>query len=775
LDNSEGIKPESINTRFAASPPPPPNSDAPDSVDSEENFFSPGNLVMIGMLLALLAFLFYKFNLQEMWWIVKAGLGLSFVIFIHELGHFLAAKWCNVNVTTFSIGFGPPIPGCHFTWGETTYKLAILPLGGYVQMVGQVDGDEASDGSEDDPRSYRRKTVGQRMLIISAGVIMNAILAVACFIYVYQVPGRNYPSAVVNYVDSGRPVAVEGLRTGAVIKKIGDVEKPHFDDLKREVIFSTANEPIELVFQVPGGNLQSVYIESKKDKHEKMRAIGIANPYKLQLASTRNAKEGPFYAGTPAHDANFEHDDLILATTDPDQEPAKYDAAKLKDLPDDPRYPEHGQRDYFEFARRMQLLADKDVVIKVRRGKDNDVKELDLLVKPMVRLQSGVVMQMGQIMTVRKKSSADTEGVRGPTAAGEQKFDGDLILAVTVKEADGKEKVFKDNTLDPERLPFELRQWSERLDRAGFKGERTVTLKLRRHDTQPGKQFVEIEKSLAWNNDWQFDKVAPLSANSPMPIPELGLAYQIRSVVIQVTDKSSPLNVGDVVKNIRIDMAGFKEDASIDWSKNEIEEGQWAYVSNLLFHQMPRKITKIVYKVERSIVGEDKKTEKKILEVELPIKPDPTWPLPERGWILSPDTRHIIAPNPVEAVKLGFIDTNKRMMEVFLTIRGIARGDIDPSVIGGPFTIAAGAYHFASMDFGDLVFFLGLISINLAVVNFLPIPILDGGHMVFLIYEKLRGKPASEGVRVWATYAGLAMIGCLMIFVLYQDVMRFVF
>ena len=53
------------------------------------------------------------------------------------------------------------------------------------------------------------------------------------------------------------------------------------------------------------------------------------------------------------------------------------------------------------------------------------------------------------------------------------------------------------------------------------------------------------------------------------------------------------------------------------------------------------------------------------------------------------------------------------------------------------------------MDFGEFVFFLGLISINLAVVNFLPIPVLDGGHMVFLIYEKIRGKPASEGVRIW--------------------------
>ena len=79
------------------------------------------------------------------------------------------------------------------------------------------------------------------------------------------------------------------------------------------------------------------------------------------------------------------------------------------------------------------------------------------------------------------------------------------------------------------------------------------------------------------------------------------------------------------------------------------------------------------------------------------------------------------------------------------------------------------------MDFSEFVFFLGLISINLAVVNFLPIPVLDGGHMVFLIYEKLRGKPASEGIRNAATIVGLVMIAALMIFVSYLDVMRHFF
>src|SRR5262245_29069118 len=103
------------------------------------------------------------------------AVGLGFVIFVHELGHFLAAKACDVYVETFSIGFGPALPLCKHKFGETTYKLGLIPLGGYVKMLGEgAEGEEA----EDDPRSFKNKTVGQRMVIISAGVIMNMIFAV---------------------------------------------------------------------------------------------------------------------------------------------------------------------------------------------------------------------------------------------------------------------------------------------------------------------------------------------------------------------------------------------------------------------------------------------------------------------------------------------------------------------------------------------------------------------------------------------------------------------
>ena len=327
----------------------------------------------------------------------------------------------------------------------------------------------------------------------------------------------------------------------------------------------------------------------------------------------------------------------------------------------------------------------------------------------------------------------------------EKKLEGDLIEAVTVQDAAGKTIVFKDKDLDPERLPIQLRNWSADLDKKDPKADRWVTLQLRRHVESPGNQFKNVTEKLKWDNSRRFDRVAALSLNAPMAIPELGIAYQIKTIVEEPTRDDSPFKKGDVVKKVKFDFEGFKEDAKGSWGTDDIGEGQWASYSSL-FTLDTRTFKKLAVKVER---------DKEIVELEIPTNLDKTWPLEERGWLLAGDTRSVLAKDPLQAVEMGFTDTRHRMMEVFYTIRGIIRGDISPKVIGGPVTIAYGAYRFAGMDFGEFIFFLGLISINLAVVNFLPIPVLDGGHMAFLIYEKIRGKPASEGVRIWATYLGL--------------------
>ena len=117
-------------------------------------------------------------------------------------------------------------------------------------------------------------------------------------------------------------------------------------------------------------------------------------------------------------------------------------------------------------------------------------------------------------------------------------------------------------------------------------------------------------------------------------------------------------------------------------------------------------------------------------------------------------------------------DTGNNMKQVGQMLYGIFTGRLSPKNLGGPITIAETAYHIAGYDIWEFIFFLGMVSINLAVINFLPIPVLDGGHMVFLIYEKIRGKPASEHVRLVATYVGLLLILSLMAFVIYLDIKR---
>src|SRR5262249_39890175 len=141
--------------------------------------------------------------------------GIGLLIFLHELGHFLLAKWNGVKVEKFSIGFGRTIFG--FTRGETEYVVAMIPLGGFVKMLGE--GPEDEEHKSTDPRAYPNKSVGARMAIISAGVIMNVLLGLACFVYAYG-RGMTETPAKVGVVKAGTPAFEAGLRAGDEIVAI---------------------------------------------------------------------------------------------------------------------------------------------------------------------------------------------------------------------------------------------------------------------------------------------------------------------------------------------------------------------------------------------------------------------------------------------------------------------------------------------------------------------------------------------------------------------------
>ncbi len=128
-----GVAPALPPIADAPDAPKTPAADAPGSPETVAALTPMGwlrqNSPFLVVLIACIALMYYNAGLDGVVRAAEVVLGLGLVIFIHELGHFLVAKWCNVHVQTFSLGFGPALPGCSFVYGETLYKIAILPLG----------------------------------------------------------------------------------------------------------------------------------------------------------------------------------------------------------------------------------------------------------------------------------------------------------------------------------------------------------------------------------------------------------------------------------------------------------------------------------------------------------------------------------------------------------------------------------------------------------------------------------------------------------------------
>jgi regulator of sigma E protease len=798
------------------------------------------NGFLLIFMIGLLIFVVWK---MDVWSIAKVAIGLGLVIFLHELGHFAVAKWCDVHVETFSIGFGPALPGCSFRWGETMYKIALFPLGGYVKMVGEgADTDE----SEDDPRSFKNKSVGQRMAIISAGVIMNALLACVCFVVAY-LHGIEQPPAEVDQIEAGSPAWKKGLRPGDVITKIGGISNPNWSDLLFEVMLSKKDQYLDFTikrFEQSGQpKVFSEKIEPRRDKDDLRPVIGIAPPNELTLLEKRYSKyrSSPVFANSPAAQADppFAFGDVIIGTTDPDH------PERVTELREDPRNPGSGRRDYFEFGSRMHRLAGKDVVIQVRRHGSQE--EAKIRVPPAFHYVLGVRMAMGEITAVRDDSPGQIAGVNPPRQdPSGRDVRGDVIKQVQVltvqkgklrwitwndKEWDVKgvpgqremdtsppqsATVHTLRELDPLRLPFELERWSrsqvnaeaflnlfdKNKDKGLSKAElslppsfdfdqldanhdgtldadeianllKTVVLTVERTkalDSQGNIGTERLDLRMQWRESWETDKEGAFNPMSPLAVPGLGIAYRVRTTIEKVRPGSpaaeAGLLEGDTIKHIRFKKRDPKT-GEAEWARwgEEPESEQWWAHADWYLQQDRLEEKAVSLKVERNGNRLDN-------PVELTAVADPDWPLDQRGLDWMVDTRMQRADSIWQAIGLGTEATYQSIIKIYLHIYGIVTGRLSVKNLGGPIEIATTAYNIAGVDFYVLILYLGMISINLAVINFLPIPVLDGGHMVFLIYEKLRGKPASEAVRALATYVGLVLIASLMLFVIYLDVMR---
>src|SRR5258708_18263645 len=164
---------------------------------------------------------------------------LTIVVFFHELGHFLIARWAGVKVLTFSLGFGPELVGFNDRHG-TRWKVSAVPLGGYVKFFG--DDSEASTPSsevlaglsEEERRgSFHHKKVGARAAIVAAGPIANFILAIMIFTCLFTFFGKPSTTARVDQVEAGSAAATAGFEVGDVVTAIDGTKIGRFSGMQR--------------------------------------------------------------------------------------------------------------------------------------------------------------------------------------------------------------------------------------------------------------------------------------------------------------------------------------------------------------------------------------------------------------------------------------------------------------------------------------------------------------------------------------------------------------
>ncbi|MCF6246079.1 MAG: RIP metalloprotease RseP [Desulfobacula sp.] len=172
---------------------------------------------------------------------------IGILVFIHEFGHFIAARLCGVGVQTFSLGFGPKLLKKKF--GRTEYCLSVIPLGGYVKMVG--DEPDAPIEPEDIKDSFTHKSLLKKCIIVAAGPFSNFFLAIFIFYALYQFGGVYLPSPIVDQVVENSPAIRAGIKPGDVIKEINQKKIESFEDIFK--IIGTGNgQQIDIVIERDG-------------------------------------------------------------------------------------------------------------------------------------------------------------------------------------------------------------------------------------------------------------------------------------------------------------------------------------------------------------------------------------------------------------------------------------------------------------------------------------------------------------------------------------------
>ena len=699
--------------------------------------------------------------------ILMLAFGFGFVIFWHELGHFLAAKWAKVKVEQFAVGFGQAVvcwrKGLGFTWGtsheaflskvkshietkyagdrplnelvapteaqiataaqeigisETEYRLNWIPLGGYVKMMGQDDLKPGQTVS--DPRSYNNKTIGQRMVIVSAGMVMNIILAAIGFMYIFTV-GLDVPSPRIGSVVPGSPAmsaytkSADGshhpapLQVGDTIMTLNGWDMPEFEKVKLHTLLLIAGETVPMTVKRADGKIETVYVTpSKATAESEFPQVGVGE-YPL-LETPDKEPDGKEKDGKPAPKAEG-------------SELAEFTDLKPGDVIKAVNGTPVGKDDYNVLDKALQEHPGQDVKLSV----ESDGKPKVILIKPHFMEHFG-------------DTPLNFAGMELPVRI-------DMIQPGSPLLADAKPGDVITNVADPSPSGGQI-AYPTRLAATTFfnaAGEKGVTLKITLdRDGQP---------------------VGPFDAKPSVKLASKRFGYNI----ILSSAEGTPVVAG-VLPDSPAKAAGVRPGSRLI-AINGTKVGSWFDVNNIMGQLKPDQPVKITatYAGEKSDYTIKSLNQQQIDQIQsnrfvsYAVEP---------GLKLDMFPRKAPNHNLLIAAKMGAEETRDAILQVYQTVRSMSRGSISYKEVSGPVGILSAGYKIAERGTTRLVWFLAIISANLAVMNFLPIPIVDGGLFTFLIIEKLKGSPISQRTQGIAQAVGLVLLLSVFVFATYQDVAR---
>lgn len=675
-------------------------------------------------------------------------LGFGFVIFWHELGHFLGARWAKMRVEQFAVGMGHALVsyrkgiGLKFGStrhefetrtraefarqqqerfgnsttieptlreqydiakslgiGETEYRLAWIPIGGYVKPTGQDDLRPRAIAAKDDPGSYAAAPVGKRMVMISAGVIMNVILAAILFFVLFRFVGFNSPPPVISSVQSNSPAALAGLQGGDELISLHGHTLHDFTKVTMWTALMPDDEPVELKIRRNGEELtKSVQLRVSQD-NVNMLALGVSPPLLLRAV--------------PADKVVKENLDLLT------------DDAKAV-LPDERIVAVNGQpvkdEDYAVLAQAMDTSYGKPVEITVENPSGQRRSEsIQPVISPGFNRQSVRFAGLGPRTLIG--------GIEPSSNAADVLKDGDIVLSIRGES---------DSTIINHPSPD---LFQAIVGEAGRNQTPLFFTVLR------GSEFLELKK--------------PLVPQFKLGGGRVGLGVGLRADYDHAVVASETVATTRSIPQLAVIPAGATITA-IDGQP----VASWYDVHRVLSSYT--KPSELFIRTSTASGPQDFKIA--LTEQDLKSLAGIRYTSPLAlldGW-----TRERKTESALTAVGWGATETRDLILQTYVTLRRVIGGTVPASNLSGPIGIFRVGTQLAQKGPDWFIWFLALVSANLAVVNFLPVPILDGWHFLSLLKEKVTGTPVNERVQEYASWLGLALILSLLIFVTFNDLTR---